>query len=107
MKTVNSSRFPAGLAPLAIRGRRDASLQKPLKSIVWFEPERVSAFSFLAETYPEYTACVPHVNFSSGLLDLGRHEARAYITEFLLSAIDAWQIDILRIGKDDHSDDLF
>ena len=61
MESVNASRFPSGLRPLTARGQVDGTKagRQGLKSIVWVEPERVSAGSYIATQLPEYVLCAP------------------------------------------------
>ena len=83
-------RFPRGLKPVS-----DASHEAGMKYVVWFEPERVAAGTFIAKEHPDYVIWPD--GDGSGLLNLGLPEARAYIRKVIDTAIEEWRIDCLRI----------
>lgn len=62
-------RFPGGLRAISDHGRT-----KGVKTLVWFEPERVAGGTWLARQHPEWL-------LGGTLLDLGRPEARKWLTD--------------------------
>ncbi|MGD0090948.1 MAG: glycoside hydrolase family 36 protein, partial [Planctomycetota bacterium] len=80
--------FPRGLKPLG-----DAAHAKGLKFVLWFEPERVTKTSRIAQEHPEW---VLHAGGDDGLLNLGDPAARQWLTAFLSKCISDWGIDIYR-----------
>ena len=83
-------RWPRGLRPVS-----DAAHKAGLKFLVWFEPERVAPKTHIATHYPQYVISLG--KNGSGLFNLGLPEAREYMTKFLSTAIDEWQMECLRI----------
>lgn len=69
---VDTKRFPKGLKEVA-----DCIHKSGGQFIVWFEPERVSAGTWLAENHPEWIL----EGGDWGLVNLGDPEAREWITE--------------------------
>jgi alpha-galactosidase len=69
---VDEQRYPHGL-----RGVADHAHEKGLGFIVWFEPERVSAGSWLAEQHPEWVLG----GKAGGLLNLGNRAAWSWLVE--------------------------
>ena len=65
-------RYPKGLREVADRVHAGG-----MKLVVWFEPERVTAGSWLAEHHPEWVLG----GKKGGLLNLGNPEARTWLTE--------------------------
>jgi len=65
---------------------------KGLKFIVWFEPERVAAGSWLAEQHPEWVLG----GKGGGLLNLGNPEAWKWILERVDSLLTSQGIDVYR-----------
>lgn len=62
-------RFPRGLRAISDHGRA-----RGVKTLVWFEPERVAGGTWLARRHPEWL-------LGGTLLDLGRPEARQWLTD--------------------------
>jgi len=83
-------RFPHGLKVIG-----EAVEQAGLGFVLWFEPERVAAGTFLAKEHPEWV--MSPGGDGSGLLDLGIPEARQYMTDYLNAAIKAYKVSCLRI----------
>lgn len=81
---VDQKRFPGGLRPIS-----DHARAKGIKTIVWFEPERVTPHT---ELYDE------HQNWILGgtLLNLGNPEARAWLTERIDGLLKSEGIDLYR-----------
>lgn len=69
---VDSNRFPHGL-----RAVSDHAHAHGLKTLVWFEPERVTADTWLTRNHPEWILG----GAKGGLLNLGNDEARHWLTE--------------------------
>jgi alpha-galactosidase len=84
---VDGKRFPNGLKEVA-----DCIHKSGGQFIVWFEPERVNAGTWLAENRPEWVLG----GKSGGLLNLGNPEARKWITERIDSILVNEGIDNYR-----------
>jgi alpha-galactosidase len=84
---VDTDRFPGGLRPIT-----DHAHSKDVDIIVWFEPERVTAGTWLATEHPEWI----HGGKDGGLLDLGNPEARAWLTEHVDGLLNSEGIDLYR-----------
>jgi alpha-galactosidase len=84
---VDTNRFPRGLREVA-----DHCHAKGLKFIVWFEPERVAAGSWLAEQHPEWVLG----GKGGGLLNLGDPEAWRWILERVDGLLTSQGIDVYR-----------
>lgn len=94
LSAVESAEYPDGVA--AVSELVHAS-PNPLAMIMWVEPERVAAGTYIAQTYPEYVLPDPHAGSSgAGLLNLGNPQARRYITEFLCAMVVKYQLQVLR-----------
>ena len=84
---VDTKRFPGGLRPIC-----DHAHAKGVKIIVWFEPERVTAGTWLAEQHPEWV----HGGKAGGLLNLGHPEARKWLTDHVDKLLTEQGIDLYR-----------
>ncbi len=84
---VDSNRFPRGL-----RAVSDQAHQHGMKTLVWFEPERVTAGTWLAKHHPEWVLG----GAQGGLLNLGNDAARAWLTEHVDQLITEQGIDLYR-----------
>ncbi|MFO0928623.1 MAG: alpha-galactosidase [Gemmataceae bacterium] len=62
-------RFPGGLAAISAHARTQG-----VKTLVWFEPERVAGGTWLARQHPEWL-------LGGTLLNLGRPDARKWLTD--------------------------
>jgi len=82
---VDKKRFPNGL-----RAVSDHAHTKGVKIIVWFEPERVTADTWLSNNHPEWLLGIP------GLLDLGNPEAREWLTDHIDKLLTEQGIDLYR-----------
>jgi alpha-galactosidase len=80
-------RYPRGLKEVSDRVH---SLGMGL--VVWFEPERVHAGTWLAETHPEWVLG----GAKGGLLDLGNPEARKWLTDHVDGLLTSQGIDLYR-----------
>ncbi|MBN1418689.1 MAG: alpha-galactosidase [Planctomycetes bacterium] len=84
---VDGKRFPNGLRAIS-----DHARAKGVKTIVWFEPERVAAGTWLSREHPEWIIG----GAGGGLLDLGIPEARAWLTKHIDGIISREGIDLYR-----------
>jgi len=84
---VDSNRFPRGL-----RAVSDHAHQQNIKIIVWFEPERVTAGTWLALNRPEWVLG----GGNGGLLNLGDENARRWLTDHIDALITEQGIDLYR-----------
>ncbi len=84
---VDTARFPRGL-----RAVSDHAHSKGLKILVWFEPERVTAGTWLADNHPEWVLG----GAKGGLLDLGNDAARQWLTEHVDRLLNEQGIDLYR-----------
>lgn len=84
---VDLKRFPGGL-----RAITDHCHAKGVKSLVWFEPERVAAGTWLATQHPEWI----FGGEKGGLLKLGEEEPRHWLTEHVDGLLVGQGIDLYR-----------
>ena len=84
---VDTKRFPGGLRVIS-----DHAHAKGVKIIVWFEPERVTAGTWLAESHPEWVLG----GKGGGLLNLGNPQARLWHTEHVDKLLVQQGIDLYR-----------
>jgi alpha-galactosidase len=84
---VDTKRFPGGLRPIS-----DHAHRKGVKTIVWFEPERVTAGTWLTENHPEWILG----GKGGGLLDLGNDAARRWLTDHVDQLLTGQAIDLYR-----------
>ena len=77
-------RFPRGLRAIS-----DHALSQGVKTLVWFEPERVAQGTWLAENHPEWL-------LGGTLLNLGRTEARDWLTDHVDRVLREQGIDLYR-----------
>ena len=94
---VDPKRFPRGL-----RAITDHIHKKGLKSIVWFEPERVTQKSWIFENHPDWVLDPPPnpggqlYDKSWRLLNLGNDEARNWLIEHVDGLLNSEGIDVYR-----------
>ena len=81
-------RFPNGMRPIS-----DYAHGKGLKTVLWFEPERVWK-SWISENHPEW--CLSSSTHPHLLLDLGNPEALKWITDRIHNRLIEDNIDIFR-----------
>ena len=86
---IDRRRFPNGL-----RAITDHAHARGLKSIVWFEPERVTTNSWLFREHPDW--CLSAGPSSSRLLDLGNPVARNWLVEHVAGLLEREGIDLYR-----------
>jgi alpha-galactosidase len=84
---VDTKRFPRGL-----RAVSDYAHSKGIKTIVWFEPERVTPESWLAENHPDWILG----GKNGGLLNLGNREAWNWLTNHIDRLLTEQGIDLYR-----------
>ena len=84
---VDKSRWPN-----SIREVSDWCRERDIQTIVWFEPERVHAGTWLTENRPEWV----HGGKNGGLLKLGNEECRKWITDRVDRLINEEGIDLYR-----------
>lgn len=84
---VDSNRFPNGLRPVS-----DHAHSHGVKTLVWFEPERVSAGTWLSDHHPEWILG----GAKGGLLNLGNDDARQWLTEHVDRLLTEQRIDLYR-----------
>jgi alpha-galactosidase len=82
------ARFPRGLRPIS-----DYAHAHGVKFILWFEPERVSAGTWLAEHHPEWLIGSPA---NDRLLFLGNHDAQQWLIDHISELIESQGIDVYR-----------
>jgi alpha-galactosidase len=82
------SRFPQGLRPITENAHKNG-----VKTLLWFEPERVTPGSWLWEKHPEWLLGSSQ---ETRLLDLGNPAARAWLTNHVEQLLSAQGIDLYR-----------
>jgi alpha-galactosidase len=85
---VDTKRFPRGL-----RAITDHAHARGVKSIVWFEPERVTPGTWLYQNHPQWLL---GRDGEQKLLNLGNPEARQWLTEHVDQLISGQGIDLYR-----------
>jgi len=85
---VDTGRFPRGLRAIS-----DHARAKGVKTIVWFEPERVTPGTFL---YTNNPAWLLGKDGQQKLLNLGHPEAHAWLVEHISKTIHEQGIDLYR-----------
>ncbi len=84
---VDTNRFPGGLRVIS-----DHARQRGVKTIVWFEPERVHRDTWLATQRPEWILG----GQNGGLLNLGHPDAHRWLTEHVDRLLTEQGIDLYR-----------
>jgi hypothetical protein len=88
---IDQTQLPnASLAGLGVAAH---SSPNPVQFVLWIEPERVAAGTYIATHHAEFL--IP--NDSSDLIDLGQSVPRAYLTQFLITAVAELGLDVLRL----------
>jgi alpha-galactosidase len=85
---VDTDRFPGGFRPIT-----DHAHEKGVRSIVWFEPERVTPGTWLYENHPEWLL---GQEGGQKLLNLGNREAREWLTGHVDKLLTEQGIDLYR-----------
>jgi len=84
---VDTNRFPRGLRAIS-----DHAHSERIRTIVWFEPERVAPGTWLAENHAEWILG----GKNGGLLNLGNPEARQWLTDHVSKLITSQGTDLYR-----------
>jgi len=84
---VDKKRFPKGFKPIS-----DHAHAHGIKILVWFEPERVAADTWLTQNHPEWVLG----GAKGGLLNLGNPEARTWLTDHVDTLLTEQGIDLYR-----------
>jgi alpha-galactosidase len=84
---VDPKRFPKGLRPIS-----DHAHAHGIKILVWFEPERVAAGTWLSENHPEWIIG----GASGGLLNLGNTDAWNWLVDHIDRLLTEQGIDLYR-----------
>ncbi len=84
---IDQKRFPGGFTPITKHGH-----DKGVKSIVWFEPERVAPDTWLSNEKPGWV----HGGKNGGLLKLSEPEVRDWLIEHIDKIITDNGIDLYR-----------
>lgn len=84
---VDVGRFPRGLRAIS-----DYAHSKGIKILVWFEPERVTAGTWLTKNHPEWVLG----GAKGGLLNLGNDAVRKWLTEHVDRLLNEQGIDLYR-----------
>ena len=92
LRGFNTARFPNGLKPLA-----DATHAAGLQFLMWFEPERISPGTLMANEHPEWVVLPDGGGW--GMFNLGVPEARQYITDYIGALIDDYGLSWVRIDN--------
>jgi len=85
---VDTRRFPRGLRSIS-----DHAHERGVKTIVWFEPERVHPGTWIYEQHPEWLL---GPDGGQRLLDLGNPEARQWLTDHVDQVMTEQGIDLYR-----------
>jgi alpha-galactosidase len=88
---VDPKRFPRGFRPIT-----DHAHERGLRTILWFEPERVTPGTWLYTTHPEWLLSHPGDPDGQKLLDLGNPEARRWLTDHVDGILTREGIDLYR-----------
>ena len=94
---VDSNRFPHGLRAITDHGR-----SKGVKSIVWFEPERVTTNSWIFENHPEWCLAATQLPAPIAyqgqwrLFNLGNPEAWTWMVNHIDGLITSQGVDLYR-----------
>ena len=84
---VDTTRFPRGLRAIS-----DHAHDRGIKTILWFEPERVHPDTWITRTHPEWVLG----GEAGGLLNLGIPEARQWLTDHVDRLMTEQGIDLYR-----------
>jgi alpha-galactosidase len=96
-ETVGTWKPHAEHYPNGVREVSDYARRHEIKTILWFEPERVAPGTELAVEHPEWILYRKNRTPSSwGLVDLGNPAARAWITARMSALIESEKVDVYR-----------
>ena len=88
---VRKEHFPNGLKPVA-----DAVKKMGMKLILWFEPERVYAGTYVDKEHPEWVLWKDNDKSGSGIFNLGNPQARAWLTDLISGLIEDNGVSLYR-----------
>ena len=89
--------FPHGVRALFENARNfTAADGKPMRALMWTEPERVSANSWIHHHYSELLF-QPDDPTETTVMDLGNRQALRYIIEWVSAAIAKYKLDVWRV----------
>ena len=88
---VDQNRFPGGLKPITDHGH-----SKGVKSLVWFEPERVTPGTWLYTEHPEWLLPLEGKDTEWRLLNMGNPEAWNWLVNHIDGLIKSEGIDLYR-----------
>lgn len=84
---VDTNRFPNGLRAIS-----DYAHARGVRTIVWFEPERVAADTWLSNTHPDWI----HGGAAGGLLNLGKPVVLEWLTDHVDKLLIEQGVDLYR-----------
>jgi hypothetical protein len=90
----NNTAFPGGLGVI---GRAAHAAPHDTKFIVWFEPERVTSGSYIAEHFPAQVLGLDIDVGGGTLADLGDERMRELIVEYVTACVEEYELDVYRI----------
>ena len=103
---VDTTRFPHGIAEIS-----DYAHARGVGTLLWFEPERVTAKTWLYNNHPEWLLTPANLPSDIAyqkdwrLLDLGNPAARAWLTNHISQMITTQKLDVYR--QDFNMDPLY
>ena len=85
----NTRAFPSGIRNLFdhARSQRTSPDGKPMRVIMWTEPERVSPGSYISTHWPQYLF-QPDNPSATTVVDLGNAAALRYLRQFITAAVE-------------------
>lgn len=93
----NSLAFPSGIRSLFDHARSHTAPDgKPMRVIMWTEPERVSPGSWIHTAYPQYVY-EPDAAGATTVVNLGDPDALRYLQQFVNAAVDKYQLNVWRV----------
>jgi alpha-galactosidase len=92
LRGFNLQRFPNGMKPVG-----DAVRKAGLKFLMWFEYDRVSPGTLVAQEHPEWVVMAPDGGW--GMFNLSIPEAREYIYRYLSESIREYGISWMRVDN--------
>lgn len=82
-------RFPNGIKAIS-----EHAHQKNLKTILWFEPERITPKSWIDENHSDWV--LRATTTTQGLLNLGNQQALQWVTDHISRILSENQVDVYR-----------
>ena len=84
-----AERFPNGIKPIS-----DHAATKGIKTILWFEPERITGKGWVTDNHPSWV--LNATTSTQGLLDLGHPEALSWITDHIHRVLKENRVGVFR-----------